>query len=118
MNGQRRRTPTADATKRSERYGAKILQANSLRPAHPKPPNLETARESPPPGKIAIQKRQSIFDSGLARGRPAEAAFHTEFTCLGGAFERLAVAFKLTLTPRGGDSGLRAGSDTLRFCPN
>ena len=80
-------TPIADATKRSERYGAKILQANSLRPAHPKPPNLETARESPPPGKIAIQKRQSIFDSGLARGRPARPPGHirilADFRCGG-----------------------------------
>jgi hypothetical protein len=49
----------------------KLLQANRLRTSHPKPPMPETARESPA-GKIAIQKRQSIFDSGLARGRPAE----------------------------------------------
>ena len=66
----------------------------------------ETARE-PPAGEIAIQKRQSIFDSGLARGRPAEATFHTEFLCLGEAFERPAVAFNLTPTPRRGKSGLR-----------
>jgi hypothetical protein len=54
-------TPTADATKRSERYGAKILQANSLRPAHPKPPNLKTARESPPPRQNRHPKETVYF---------------------------------------------------------
>jgi hypothetical protein len=67
---------------------------------------LETARE-PPAGEIAIQKRQSIFDSGLAQGRPAAATIHTEFLCLGEAFELQAVAFDLPKTPRRGESGLR-----------
>jgi hypothetical protein len=38
----------------------------------------ETARASPA-DKTAIQKRQSIFDSGLARGRPSDARVHADF---------------------------------------
>ena len=62
--------PANNATKSSERTGTKLIRANRLQTSHPKLQNPETDRESPV-GEIAIQKRQSIFDSGLARGRSA-----------------------------------------------
>jgi hypothetical protein len=49
----------------------KWLWESRLRNSFTKLPGPRIARESPA-GKIAIQKRQSIFDLSLARGRPAK----------------------------------------------
>jgi hypothetical protein len=59
----------SSVSERAANAELKSLYNNSLRTYHFRMPNLCILCESPA-GKIAIKKRQSIFDFGLAHGRP------------------------------------------------